>query len=96
MSIEDGMTIDERRKYPRMMQKRYAQAGRKERGRLLDGRRSVTELDRRTLPRLISGSFRRQPRERQRGRTYGLGFDEALHVIVESMRYIRPERLTPN
>lgn len=78
MSIEDKMTIDERRKYLRMMQKRYAQADRKERGRLLDEMHSVTELDRKTLIRLMNGNLRRQPRNRQRGRTYGPEVDDAL------------------
>ena len=36
MSIGDRMTIDERRKYLRIMQQRYLQANRKERGQLLD------------------------------------------------------------
>jgi len=36
MSIEDKMTIDERRKYIRKMQERYLQANHKERGQLLD------------------------------------------------------------
>ena len=95
-SIEDKITIDGRRKYLRMMQKRYAQADRKERGRLLDEMHSVTELDRKTLIRLMNGSLRRQPRNRQRGRTYGPEVDDALRVIAESMDYICPERLTPN
>jgi hypothetical protein len=33
MSIEDSMTIDERRKYLRKMQERYYRADRKEHGR---------------------------------------------------------------
>ena len=36
MSIEERMTIDERRKYLHSMRKRYAQAGRLEQGHLLD------------------------------------------------------------
>ena len=32
MSVEDKMTIDERRKYLKKMQERYLQADRKERG----------------------------------------------------------------
>jgi len=96
MSIEDKMTIDERRKYLRMMQKRYLQAGRKEQGQLLDEMEAVTELHRKSLIRLMRSSLTRRPRRRQRGRTYGPEVDDALRVIAESMDYICPERLTPN
>jgi hypothetical protein len=53
MSIEDRMTIDERRKYLNRMQERYLQADRKERGRLLDEMEAVTELHRKSLIRLM-------------------------------------------
>ena len=96
MSIEDSMTIDERRKYLRMMQKRYQRADRKERGRLLDEMEAIAELERKSLVRLMGGGLERQPRQRQRGRTYGPEVDDALRVIAESMDYICPERLTPN
>jgi hypothetical protein len=96
MSIEDRMTIDERRKYLRKMQERYCRASRKERGRLLDEMESVTDLHRKSLIRLMKGSLLRQPRRRQRGRTYGPEVDDALRVITESTDYICGERLTPN
>jgi hypothetical protein len=96
MSISDRMTIDERRKYLRMMQKRYFQADRKERGRLLDEMEAVTELHRKSLIRLIRCNLERRPRRRQRGRTYGPEVDDALRVISESMDHICAERLTPN
>jgi hypothetical protein len=96
MSIEDKMTIDERRKYLKKMQKRYLQADRKERGQLLDEMETVTELHRKSLIRLMGGSLARQPRRRQRSRTYGPDVDDALRVIAESADYICAERLTPN
>ena len=96
MSIEDRMTIDERRKYLRKMQERYLQADRKERGQLLDEMETVTELHRKSLIRLMKGSLARQPRRRQRSRTYGPEVDDALRVIAESTDYICAERLTPN
>jgi hypothetical protein len=96
MSIEDKMTIDERRKYLRKMQERYLQADRKERGQLLDEMETVTELHRKSLIRLMKGSLVRQPRRRQRSRTYGPEVDDALRVIAESTDYICAERLTPN
>ncbi len=96
MSIEDRMTIDERRKYLRKMQERYLQANRKERGHLLDEMETVTELHRKSLVRLMRSSLARQPRRRQRSRTYGPEVDDALRVIAESTDYICAERLTPN
>jgi hypothetical protein len=96
MSIEDKMTIDERRKYLRKMQERYLQASRKERGQLLDEMEAVTELHRKSLIRLMKGSLARQPRRRQRSRSYGPEVDDALRVIAESTDYICAERLTPN
>jgi hypothetical protein len=96
MAIEDPMTIDERRKYLHLMQKRYVQANRKEQGQLLDEMQAVTKLDRKTLIRLMSGNLERRPRSRQRGRLYGPDIDDALRVIAESMDYICGKRLTPN
>ena len=88
MSIEDRMTIDERHKYLRMMQKRYREADRRERGRLLDEMEAVTELHCRSLIRSMSSSLERRPRRRQRSRTYGPEVHDALRVIAESTDYI--------
>jgi hypothetical protein len=96
MSIEDKMTIDERRKYLHKMRKRYRKANRKEKGRLLDEMEQVTELHRKYLIELLQGDLKRNPRRRQRGRTYGSEVDDALRVIHESLDYICAERLTPN
>jgi hypothetical protein len=57
---------------------------------------TVTELHRKSLIRLMKGSLARQPRRRQRSRTYGPEVDDALRVIAESTDYICAERLTPN
>jgi hypothetical protein len=96
MSIEDKMTIDERRKYLRKMQERYLQAGRKERGQLLDEMEAVSELHRKSLIRLMRGNLTRQPRRKQRGRIYGSDVDDVLRVLAETTDYICSERLTPN
>jgi hypothetical protein len=96
MSIEEKMTINERRKYLRRMQKRYAKANRKEKGRLLDEMEQVTELNRKYLIGLLKGSLKRKARRKQRGRTYGAQVEDVLRVIHESMDYICAERLTPN
>jgi hypothetical protein len=96
MSIDDEMTIDERRKYLHKMQKRYAKADRTEKGKLLDEMEQVTGLHRKYLIELIGGDLKREPRRRQRGRVYGPEMDDALRVIHESFDYICAERLTPN
>lgn len=96
MSIDDEMTVDERRKYLRKMQKRYAKADRTEKGKLLDEMKQVTGLHRKYLIELIRGNLKRKPRRRRRGRTYGPEVDDALRVIYESFDYICAERLTPN
>ncbi len=60
-----------------------------------DGK-EVTELHRKSLIRLMNGSLERQPRQKQRGATYGPEVDDALQVIAESSDYLCAERLTPN
>jgi hypothetical protein len=96
MSIDDEMTVDERRKYLRRMQKRYVEASRRKKGELLDEMEEITGLHRKYLIQLINGDLRRKRRRRQRGRTYGPEMDDALRVIDESFDHICPERVTPN
>ena len=96
MTMEDKMTVDERRKYLHRMKKRYLQADRKEKGRLLDEMEAVTELHRKSLIRLMNGPLERKPRSRQRGRTYGPEVEYAISVIAETLDYLCPERLTPS
>lgn len=96
MSIEERMTIDERRKYLHSMRKRYQQASRPEQGRLLDEMETITGLHCKTLTRLLNGVLARKQRQQQRGCTYGAAIDAALRVIAESVDYVCAERLTPN
>ena len=96
MPDEDAMTIDERRKYLRIVQPRYKIADRQGRGILLNEMQLVTGLERKTLIRLMQGDLKRQARKQQRGRTYGAEVDDALRVIAESYDYICAERLQPN
>jgi hypothetical protein len=96
MSNEERMTIDERYKYLRMMQKRYRRATRKERGQLLDEMECMTRLNRKTLIRHMKGKIVRKPRRTQRGKTYAHEVDDALRVISETLDYICAERLAPN
>ncbi len=77
MSTDDRMTINERRKYLRVMKKRYRQASRKGRGQLLDEMEAVTDLHRKSLVRLMKGPLTRKHRCKQRGRTYGPQVDDA-------------------
>jgi hypothetical protein len=96
MSNAEKMTIDERRKYLRLMKPDYRKAGRKKKGQLLDQMEVVTGLDRKTLIRLMHGNLERRPRSRQREKTYGAAVDHALRVIHESVDGICADRLTPN
>ena len=93
---EERMTIQERYKYLRMMQKRYHEAGRKERGELLAEMETITHLHRKSLIRLMNGLVVRKRREKQRGQEYGFEMDQALGIISRSMDYPCAERLQPN
>jgi len=96
MSIDEKMTIDERRKYLKKMQKRYREANRQEKSKLLDEMEMVTELHRSSLSRLLKSDLERLPRRKQRGSTYGAEVSYALRVIAESLDHICAERLQPN
>ncbi len=96
MSNDDEMTIDERYKYLRKMQKRYSEASRKERSKLLDEMQTITKLRRKSLVRLINSDLTRRKRTKQRGRTYGIEVHRALKIISESFDHICAERLQPN
>lgn len=96
MSIDDRMTIDERRKYLHTMKKRYDQASHQGRGALLNEMEAVTGLQRKSLIRLLNKpSLARQPRRRQRGRTYGPAVADALRIIADSLDHVCAERLQP-
>jgi len=96
MTTEDRMTIDERYKYLRKMKTRYLKAGRKERGRLLDEMEAIAGLHRKSLVRLLKGPLTRQPRTRQRGKTYKEDVTAVLRVAAASLDAPCAERLTPN
>jgi transposase InsO family protein len=96
MPNEEKMTINERRKYLRLIKKRYLKASKAGRGRLLDEMEVITGLHRKSLIRLMSGSLDRKHRRKKRGRTYGPEVDDALRVISDSFDHICAERLQPN
>ena len=95
MSTDDKMTIDERRKYLRLMKRRYVKAGRVGRSKLLDEAVHITQLNRKTIIRLLKGDLERKPRQRQRGCSYGPEVDDALRIIAETLEHICAERITP-
>ena len=96
MPTEDQMTIDERRKYLKLMQPRYAHADHAEQGRLLADMEAVTHLHRKSLIRLLNAeTLTRQPRQQQRGRIYNHTVDDALRIMAETLDYVCAERLTP-
>jgi hypothetical protein len=96
MTREEEMTIDERRKYLRMMQRRYKQGDRETKKQLLDEMEAVTGMHRKSLIRSMNSNLMGKPRRRERGEEYGPDVDDALCVIDESFDGICAERLTPN
>jgi hypothetical protein len=97
MPTRDEMTIDERRKYVKLMAARYQQAKRTERSQLLSEMEQVSKLHRKHLIRLLNGaSLDRKKRRTARSRTYGLEVERVVLRVWESLDYICAERLTPS
>src|SRR5450759_2894573 len=97
MRADEEMGVDERRKYLKLMGKRYLGADREERGRLLTEMAAVTTMHRKSLTRLMNGeSLERQPRRVQRGGVYGAEVADVRRVVWESEDYLCAERLTPS
>jgi hypothetical protein len=97
MPSDDKMSVDERRKYLKLVAPRYAKAGRAERSALLTEMAAVTGLHRKSLLRLLHGpSLDRAPRRpRLRRRRYGAVVADVVRVVWESLDYVCAERLTP-
>ena len=97
MPSEEKMSVDERRKYLKLVAPRYANAGRKERGRLLTEMGEVTKLHRKSLVRLMNApSLQRAAKKpRLRRRRYGRVVADVVRVVWESLDYVCAERLTP-
>jgi hypothetical protein len=73
--MQDEMTIDERRKYVKLMARRYQKAKRKERSLLLTEMEQVTKLHRKHLIRLLNGtSLERKKRTTARRRIMKFSF----------------------
>ena len=97
MPSDDKMSVDERRKYLKLVAPRYGKAGRAERSALLTEMAAVTGLHRKSLLRLLHGpSLDRAPRRpRLRRRRYGAVVADVVRVVWESLDYVCAERLTP-
>jgi hypothetical protein len=97
MPRDDQMSVDERRKYLKLVAPRYAKAGRVERSALLTEMAAVTGLHRKSLLRLVHGpTLERAPKgPRFRRRRYGAAVADAVRVVWESLDYVCAERLTP-
>ncbi len=97
MPSDDKMSVDERRKYLRLVAPRYAKAGRAEHSALLTEMRAVTGLHRKSLLRLVHGpTLERAPKgPRFRRRRYGAAVADVVRVVWESLDYVCTERLTP-
>lgn len=97
MPIDDRMTVNERRKYLKLMIPRYRKARRVEQSALLTEMEAVTGLHRKSLLRLLCApSLERAPtRPRLRRRTYGVEVATVVRVAWESLDYVCAERLTP-
>ena len=97
MAANGEMSVDERRKYLKLVAKRYLGADREGRGRLLTEMEAVTGLHRKSLTRLMNGqSLERAPRGVQRGGVYGAEVADVIRVVWESEDYLCAERLTPS
>lgn len=97
MSSEERMSIDERRKYLKLVAPRYVKARRKERSALLSEMAAVTHLHRKSLIRLLRGpTLERAVRKpKVRRKRYGAAVSDVVRVVWESLDYICAERLTP-
>ncbi|MGH2516648.1 MAG: integrase [Ktedonobacterales bacterium] len=93
---DDEMTVDERRTYLKRMHPRYRRADRTGRSALLGEMEAVTGLHRKSVLRLLHApSLARQPRTRQRGRTYGVEVERVVLTVWASLDFLCAERLTP-
>jgi len=97
MPNDEKMSIDERRKYLKLVASRYSKSKRAERSRLLTEMGVVTGLHRKSLIRLMGmPSLERAPkRSVLRRKRYGSAVADVVRVVWESLDYVCAERLTP-
>ncbi len=97
MPSDERMSVDERRKYLKLVVPRYARAGRLGRSQLLTEMGEVTGLHRKSLIRLMGlpSLERALKRPRFKRRKYGAAVADVVRVVWESLDYVCAERLTP-
>jgi hypothetical protein len=97
MPQEEKMSVNERRKYLKLVAPRYVRASREERGELLTEMAAITSLHRKSLIRLMGlPNLERAPQQaRHRGKRYGVAVADVVRVVWESLDYVCAERLTP-
>jgi hypothetical protein len=90
------MNIDERYTYLRLMQKRYREADRRGKARLLDEMGTMTGLNRKYLiGQMSSFELYRHPRCQERERVYDIEVVQAITTIGDALDWICAERLQP-
>ena len=96
MAKWEKMTIDEHYKLIRNVKAKYLQAGRNEKGQILNMLVEATGLERKYLITLLKGPGpNREKRKQQRRRKYGAKVDDAIRIIGSTLDWICAERLTP-
>ncbi len=95
-TTEERMTVNERRKYLKLMKPRYQKASRSEQSDWLTEMEQGTGLHRKSLLRLLHApSLERKKRSRGRGRTSGPAVEQVVLIEWESLDDVCAERLTP-
>jgi len=97
MPSNERMSVNERRKYLKLVVPRYAKSRRKERGQLLTEMGEVTGLHRKSLIRLMGlpSLERSSNRKRLKVRRYDTAVGDVVRIVWESLDYVCAERLTP-
>lgn len=97
MPSNERMSVNERRKYLKLVVPRYAKLRRKERGQLLTEMGEVTGLHRKSLIRLMGlpSLERALNRKRLKVRRYDTAVGDVVRIVWESLDYVCAERLTP-
>ena len=97
MPDNERMSVNERRKYLKIVRPRYAKSKRQERSQLLTEMEKVTELHRKSLIRLMGlpSLERLLQRRRLKKRKYDSAVGAVVRIVWESLDYVCAERLTP-
>jgi len=91
------MSVNERRKYLKLVLSRYVQSGRKERIQLLTEMGEVTGLHRKSLIRLMNMPIleRALRKVRLKARWDGVAVVEVVRIVWERLDYVCAEQLIP-